>query len=181
MQDDPFIGQHISASPLVLIPKYPNTAYSVSTGVFYRVSERTGIIQDTIEPDELDRIRVRTSSGKYSNKVQHNLAWELANGRAIPDGHVVYFKNTDSQDIRGYNLGICTRKQFQQLRDAIENSGEVLKLIPHSTEAFSYKVRCKIDGFTKMVNFHDIIAAKRFMRIMQIKSSRVMSKYLITE
>ena len=93
----------------------------------------------------------------------------------------MYFKNTDRRDFRGYNLGVVTRKDAKRLRDAIANSGEVLKLIPHPTEAFSYRVRCKMDGFTRLVNFHDIIAAKRFMRIVLIKSAKLMNKYLITE
>jgi HNH endonuclease len=178
-----YTGQALKDTPLVhYLAKYPNISYSVTSGRFWRVNIRNQSIMHEVIPDpDNSMMRVTTPDKTSSSKAASSLGWELANGKDIPEGHVVYFKNMNSKDFRGYNLGVVTRKDARRLRDAVLNSGELLKLIPHPTEAFSYKVRCRVDGFVRVLNFHDIIAAKRFIRIVQIKSTKLMNKYLITE
>ena len=173
--------------------RYLNVAYDIHAGIFYRVKAQsskfpypTGTQSSELirrlYPNEQQAISIQLQDyAKPSLKKASIVAWEMLNGAVLPEDHVVYHKNLDSADYRGYNIAAIPKKEHSVLKDAAENIQSVLKLIPHKTEAYAYNVRYKHNGKTMYKLFWDIITAKRFMRLVLIKSTKTMSKYLITD
>lgn len=59
-------------------------------------------------------------------KPLHILMWERANGRPLPDGHVLAFKNHDRLDVRLENLELLTRRD-NMARNTVHNLPPELK------------------------------------------------------
>ena len=160
---------------------YPNIAYDVQHGIFYRLKQATQQIVRALAPDEQGMLSVVDGlTKKHTFKKAAILAWEFIHSSKLPDGHVVYFKNLNTSDYNGYNIAAIPRQQFALLRDAIDNITGVLKLVPHATEVYSYKVRYKHKGQVLHKQFHDVVDAQKFMRSVLIKSTKIMSKYLVS-
>lgn len=45
---------------------------------------------------------------------EHILVWEMANGRQLPAGHAVAFRNGDRRDMRPENLELVTRRELMR-------------------------------------------------------------------
>lgn len=159
---------------------YPNVAYDVQHGVFYRLKPATQAIVRALAPDEQGMLSVVDGlTKKHTFKKAVILAWEFIHSSKLPDGYVVYFKNLNTADYNGYNIAAIPRAQFALLRDAIDNISGVLKLVPHATEVYSYKVRYKHKGQVLHKQFHDVVDAQKFMRSVLIKSTKIMSRHLV--
>jgi hypothetical protein len=161
---------------------YPNLGYCIQDGVFYRLKLPTQAVVRVLIPDEQGMLSVKDAlTQKYTFKKASILAWEFISGAPVPASHVVYFKNLNTKDYKGYNIACIPRSAYSSLRDAIDNLQGTLKLIPHSTEVYTYKVRHKHKGKTVLQSFHDVVDAQKFMRKVLIKSTKIMSKYLVSE
>jgi hypothetical protein len=56
-------------------------------------------------------------------RLRAQLAWELANGRAVPRGFLVHHENRDSTDDSAENLKLLTRSQhINEHRDELETA-----------------------------------------------------------
>lgn len=166
---------------LLLSAAYPTIAYEGHDGVFFRIKPQDSSVIRQIEPNSNGMLSVMSSeTGKMTNRKASILAWEFLNSKKLPDDHVVYFKNLDQEDITAYNLGVTTKKEFKQLKDALDNLEWALKIVPDTKEVYSYKVRFKFQGCMIFKSFHDIVAAKKFKRIVVIKSTKLISKYLVS-
>lgn len=51
---------------------------------------------------------------------EHILVWEMANGRQLPPGHAVAFRNGDRRDMRPDNLELITRQELMR-RNSVQN------------------------------------------------------------
>ena len=159
---------------------YPNIAYDVQHGVFYRLKLSTQALVRALSPDEQGMLSVLDGlTKKPTFKKAAILAWEFIHSSKLPEGYVVYFKNLNTSDYNGYNIAALPRAQYSMLRDAIDNIAGILKLVPHATEVYSYKVRYKHKGQVHHKQFHDVVDAQKFMRSVLIKSTKVMSKHLV--
>lgn len=169
-----------ASSRLLKDSRYPNVAYDAQEGLFWRL-DKNGEVLRLLELDEQARVLCTSSlTNKTTNRKGSILAWEIINGAEVQKDSVVYFKNLDSSDLRGYNLGVVQRSVYSSIKDAVDNSSEFVRLIPHSTEVYSYRVRYKLKGLTTFVSFHDITAAKLFQRDLFVQSTVLLSKYLVS-
>lgn len=160
---------------------YPNIGYDLQMGVFWRIDTSTGAPTRELTLDDSSRIVCKLrATGKNTNRKASILAWEIIHGKDLPDGYVVYFKDLNESNLRGYNLGAVTKAEYAQIKDAVDNLSGYAKLIPHATEVYSYKVRFKQGGFTVHQSFHDITAAKHFHRLLVINSTVLLNKYLVS-
>jgi hypothetical protein len=166
---------------LVFSSAYPSIAYDGHDGSFFRIKPSDSSVIRKLEPSASGMLSVFASeTGKMTNRKACILAWELLNSKKLPDDCTIYFKNLNQEDFTAYNLGVTTKIEFKQLKDALDNLEWALKIIPDAKEVYSYKVRFKFQGCLMLKSFHDIVAAKKFKRIVIIKSTKLVSKYLIS-
>ena len=171
----------INESYLITSKEYPNIAYSGHDGIFFRIRPSDLSVIRQLEPNANGMLSVLIAgTGNITNRKASILAWELINSKKLPSDSTIYFKNLNKEDYTAYNLGILTKIEARSLRDALDNLEWALKIVPDSREVYSYKVRYKFQGCTVFKFFHDIVAAKRFKRLVIIKSTKLVSKYLIS-
>ena len=169
-----------SSSRLLKDSRYPNVAYDAQEGLFWRL-DKNGEVTRLVNLDEQHRVLCTSAlTKKTTNRKGSILAWEIITGTSVPADSVVYFKNLNSQDLRGYNLSVVLRSEYSQIKDAVDNSSGFIRLIPHSTEVYSYRVRYKLKGLTTFTSFHDVTAAKMFQRDLFVESTVLLSKYLVS-
>jgi len=170
-----------STQRLLYSSTFPNIAYDLLNGTFWRIDRKTKATTRELPLDDSMRVPCWSAlTGKNTNRKGAILAWEMLNGKELPPEHVVYFKNLNEEDLRGYNLGAVTKLEYTKIRDALQNLKGYAKLIPHATEVYSYKVRFKQGGFSTHQSFHDITAAKNFHRMLVINSTVLLNRYLVS-
>jgi hypothetical protein len=175
----PLEAPHLNAR-LLRDESYPNIAYDAQEGLFWRTDKNQKCTR-VLDLDEMGCIVCKLKrTQKNTNRRASVLAWEIINAQTVPKDHVVYFKNLDTTDICGYNLGLVSKVEYAHIKDAIDNTVGFVKLIPHATEVYSYKVRYKQGGFTTHQSFHDITAAKNFQRMLFINGTVLLSKYMVS-
>ena len=115
---------------------------------------------------------------KFSIKPE-KLAWFMMFG-TIPSGRKrILHKNLDSLDNRFCNLCIVTNKELRQIREAYSNLKEFLRIVPHSTDQFSYVLHYKQDGVHVREVVNDIVIARRKLRRLQLKNAKILSKFCV--
>jgi len=160
---------------------FPNIAYDLLNGLFWRIDSKTKATTRELPLDDSSRVICRSSiTGKNTSRKGAILAWEMINGKELPVDHVVYFKDMNEGNLRGYNLGCCTKVEWSLIKDATANLSGYAKLVPHRTEVYSYKVRYKQGGFSTHQSFHDITAAKAFLRMLVCTGTVLLNKYIVS-
>lgn len=158
---------------------YICTFYEPFTGNFYRKEQSGNFRQVQLHERRVNVIQA--STGKYTWKGAGNLAWEFITCKAVPEGYLIYFKNSDKEDFRSENLGIIHKNELKALRDAMFNMQGYLRILPDKKEVYTYKVKYKSEGMIKYKSFQDCIAAKDFYNEIKTKSVRELGKYAVTQ
>ncbi len=159
-------------------PEYPQISYCKIEGIVYRINP-DGSIKRRMFPDDVNMIAIYVkSSGKFTRRKQNFLAWEILNNKPVPEGLIIYPKDMDYSNIKGNNLGICSKEEYSTLKDALNNIQYVLKII--CTELF-YKVRYKVKGRTCFKKFHYEGTAKKFEKDIRLASTRLLNKYFVNK
>lgn len=173
---------------LIISTSYPNIGYDPREGLFWRIRSINGTptVTEIIELDIGNMVNVSmqdpaTGKRKNTNRKAAMLAWELVNKKKWPVDHVVMFKNLDCDDLTAYNIKCLPKDQYKKIKDAVDNINGVLMISPDPREAYKYKVRYKIKGLTSYKYFWDVTEAERFKRLVLIKSTRLLNKYLPSE
>jgi len=169
------------AMNLVYNSSYPNVAYEVNTGSFYRIKPDGSLIRE-LQVNETGMLNVLLeSTGKSTNRKAALLAHEFLTNETVPEDYVVYHKDMNTDNLKASNLGVIHKDDNRNLKDALANLDGVLKLFPDGKEIYCYKVRYRNEGKTKWIRFNDVVSAKRFKRNLMIFSTKLIARYTITE
>ena len=123
---------------------------------------------------------LKFSKDNKSYKIKASLAaWELGYGSLVPFDKVVLHKNLNFMDYRLRNLSLVSREVYLEVKEARKNLEGFLKMQPHKEVAFSYVVQWKEKGKVKQQVMHDVVTAKKLLLKLQLKFSKVLSKYCV--
>lgn len=105
------------------------------------------------------------------------VAYFLAHATFPREDQKVLHKNLDTQDNRAKNLLLVSRSVFRQIREAERNLEGAIKIIPHPVDMFSYILLWFDKGVERSRIFGDIGIARRYQVKLQLKYSKILTKY----
>lgn len=130
------------------------------------------------DPDGL--VIVFDSATKRSIKMKlDRIAYALAFGALPKEDKRVLHRNLDSNDNRLSNLSVVSRSIFLQIKEAHKNLTAGIKLVAHATDQFSYIVHWYQDGIERTKILQDIVPAREFQLKLQLKYSKILTKYCL--
>lgn len=164
-------------SDLNFYDNYPSIAYAPREGYICRINKDKEFLRRLI-PDDNGMLNIFVlDKDSFTNRKAINLAFELFNNRPIPEGYLVYPKDTDDTNLKANNLGLISREDYVKYKDAIDNVvNEKLKL---TFGAGKYKVRYKHLGRTKVKKFEDSVSASNFRKKVYLESIKMISKFFV--
>ena len=162
--------------------RYPGLAYDYIEGKFYKIASLEPF---SIERELLADLNANLSykcniSGALVKKNAKILAYEVLHDCFVV-GKTVYFKDLNTSNFKGSNLGCIRKEEYLRLKDALRNLNGFLKIVPHKTDAYVYVVKYRNNSKVCSIICHDIIQAHKIKRRIQIKSSKILSKYLTSD
>lgn len=162
---------------LIFYESYPYIAYEAREGYLCRVSKDKSFIRKLI-PDINGMLNIFVQEKEsFTNRKAINLAFEVFNGKPVPEGFLVYPKDADENNLRVNNLGLISKEEYTRYKDAIENIiNEKLRL---TFGAGKYKVRYKHLGRTKVKKFDDATSANVFKKQVYLESIKLISKFFV--
>jgi hypothetical protein len=161
---------------------YSKCLYNAESGKFYKI-----IKEDPLEFSELivndSFLMLYLDKKQRVNKKKANVvAWEILNQRELPKDHFVVHKDLDEGNFTGNNLILLNKKDYRELKQAIKNTFENgIRYSLHKTEAYSYVVQYYKDNTKRSKYVHDIIEAKKQVRLLLLENYKILSKYCISK
>lgn len=150
--------------------------YNPSTGVI--TTRRKRVL--TADHDGL--VVIFDGSTKRSIKMKlDRIAYALAYGEHPKDTSRILHKNLDQNDNRLVNLVQVSRELFIKIKEAHRNLTTGIRVVPHSQDQFSYVVYWYEKGAEKSKVIQDIGLARRFQVKLQLKYSKILTKYCLFE
>lgn len=117
-------------------------------------------------------------SCKYRKRMKYSIAcWVLGNKKDVPEGHKIVHINLDSFDFRLKNLKCISNDAVLKVQEAKRNMQGRLKLRSHPVDMYAYLVQYVEDGKSKTECFYDIAQANKRFKQLQLKYSKIISKY----
>jgi len=107
------------------------------------------------------------------------LAYALANNVFPRDDQIVLHKNLDGLDNRPSNMSLVSRETYRKIKEAHRNLSGGISLIPHDLDQFAYVLRWHEGGEEKKKIIYDIVVARRQQLRLQLKYSKILTKYCI--
>lgn len=160
---------------------YPDTAYSPTSGRFYRFNP-DGTVKRMIFPYDNGMIALKHwKQGEYklTHKNSAILAWEIMNCKLLPKGHIIYYKDLQHDNLCANNLGLISRGEYMRLRDCIANISGTLTI--KTNGMYKYQVRYREDNKIKVKTFCDEEIAKNFKNIILQDSITLLGKYHVSK
>lgn len=164
----------------IISDQYPGLMYVFSTGQFYRLSDNPENTR-RIFPDENGLLNYYCFKEKKSIKKKAiTLAWELLNCKSLPNNSINYFKDLNPENYKGSNIGLISKVNYKKLKDALYNLEHGVKLIPHKSDMFVYILKFKSEGKLVQTTFHDISLALKMKRKVILRSSKIITKWVVS-
>lgn len=162
--------------------RYPGLAYDYINGKFYKIStlDPFCIERELIVGPDANLSYKCNISGRLVKKNAKILAFEVLHDCFVI-GKIVYFKDLNTDNYKGSNLGCVRKEEYFKIKDALRNLNGLLKITPHPTDAYVYVVKYRQNGKTHSKICHDIIQAQRLRRRIMLRSSKILGKYLTSE
>lgn len=149
-------------------------SYDPSTGVIKTKRQRV------LTADHDGLVVVFDGISKKSIKMKlERIAYTLAFGVAPKETHRILHKNLDLNDNRLANLQQVSRELFIKIKEAHRNLSTGIKVVAHPTDQFSYNVFWYEQGVEKCKLIQDIGLARRFQVVLQLKYSKILTKYCL--
>lgn len=159
--------------------KYPSLFYDPTEGKFFRESADASKKILRLLPDVFGTITYRCYiQNKVIRKKGITLAYELLHG-SVPVDHVVYAKDMNVENLRGYNIGCVKKTTFLSIKDALRNTNGAIRLIPHKTDAYVYTLKYRENGKVKTITVHDIVEGLKLKRKILLRSLKIIGKYIV--
>lgn len=132
-----------------------------------------------LAPDDDGIVTVFDRSAKPKSKKYklERIAFFLAYGIFPSDTQKVLHKNLDSKDNRLKNLTLVSRSVFKQIKEADKNISGGIRMVPHSSDQFAYVLSWYEAGAERSKTIQDIVVAKRELLKLQLKYSKILTKY----
>lgn len=107
------------------------------------------------------------------------IAFFFAFGIFPRDDQKVLHKNLDSDDNRRQNLTLVSRAVFRHIKEAHKNLTGGIHLVPHPVDQYSYILKWYENGIEKNKVIPDIVVARRQQLRLQLKYSKILTKYCL--
>lgn len=131
-------------------------------------------------PDHDGLVVVFDNSSKKSYKLKlDKIAYALGYGVLPRKDQKILHKNLNSEDNRLRNLCVVSSKTYLQIKEAQKNLSVGIKLDLHPEDQFSYIVSWYEQGVHKQKTLHDIIQARKEQLRLQLKFSKILTKYCV--
>lgn len=121
----------------------------------------------------------RLSNPKIRKYKLERIAYYLAFGTFPREDQRVLHKNLDTEDNRRQNLTLVSRSVFKQIKEAHRNLSGGIHLVPHAVDQFSYILKWFEGGIEKSKIIQDIVVARRQQLKLQLKYSKILTKYCL--
>lgn len=155
--------------------------YDASKGTLFSLSKHLPHHPEReLIPDETNRI-ITTVLGHRLKIKADRLAWFIATGKQPQRHQLIFHKNLDESDNRLHNLVLLNKTEHLQLVEAMKNISGDLRLIPHSTDMFSYVLIFKHHGRVHREVVQDITVARRKFTRLQLKFVKLISRYTVSD
>lgn len=128
--------------------------------------------------DGLVMIYCKVTKKPYKMKLDR-IAYSLAFGETPSDNKKVLHKNLDVTDNSLKNLALVSRAVFLLIKEAKINLETGIRIQQHSTDQFTYMVYWFDHGVERSKLAHDIIEARKLTLRLQLKYSKVLTKYCV--
>ncbi len=150
--------------------------YDMILGEFYTMKDNKIIRR--IFPDE-EGYLIFYRNGSRLKLRANKVAMELITSEKLPKGKVILHKNLDKTDYRLQNLAVVSKVVFNKIKEASRNLLGALKMTPHSTDVFSYVLSWKESNKDRKLVINDVVIAKKVFNKLQLKYSKILSKYCL--
>lgn len=131
-------------------------------------------------PDEQGCVVIYNPVSRKIHKMKlDKLAYWLAFGKNPTKAQRVLHKNMQEHDNRIMNLALVSKTVYTQIKEAHRNMTSGLEITPHSEDQFTYIVSWYDQGRKVNKVIEDIVPARRLMLKLQLKYSKVLSKYCV--
>lgn len=148
---------------------YQNAVLVMQTG-----AESTRVLV----PDEDQFIIFTIDRKRYKCKI-HNMVWYLTKGE-IPEGLVVFHRDLCRYNNKIQNLTLVSAAESLKIKEAVRNLETALKVQKHPKDAFSYFIEYRENRVNKKETFQDVDVAKARLVVLQLKFSKVLDPYVIS-
>lgn len=156
---------------LELVPSV--VLYEASTGTIRSLKNNRKIF-----PDEEQNAVIWIPSKKKLVKIKFDkLCYYLGHGSLPSKQEQILHKNLDDRDNRLSNLVVVPRDKYYELKEAILNIEQLLKIVPHKQDQYMFVVQYKLGKKTEKINCNDIIAAQEQERKLRFKFVKLITKY----
>lgn len=139
------------------------------------------IVKETGRPLQLQEdklVHVRDPIAKKTKKFKiGKLCYTLLHGVDLEKTDRVVHKNLDNTDCSAHNLMLVDMQQNREIREAWKNIQGGIRLTPHPTDIYCYKLHWFQGGIEKTKTIGDIVVAERMKRRLLLKYSKILTKY----
>jgi hypothetical protein len=147
--------------------------YDPLSGSIYTLKNKRKLIADH---DGLVVVFDPVEKKSYKLKLDR-IACMLAFGVAVSDNKRVLHRDLNVEDNSLKNLMVVSRSVFLAVKEAHRNLTQEIKMLQHPTDQFKYVVHWLEKGQEKQKVVHDITEARKLMLRLQLKYSKVLTKY----
>lgn len=149
--------------------------YDALTGVVSRRKTKRKLVADQ---DGLVIIYDNSNKRSYKLKLDR-IAYCLGYGAMPRAEQRVLHKNLDAEDNRLINLVLVSRATFLKIKEADKNLSGGIRMQAHNQDQFSYTVHWYEKSIEKQKVVSDIVLARRLMLKLQLKYSKILTKYCV--
>lgn len=134
-----------------------------------------------IKPDEDGFVYyVQSKPVKAQIKIKANrLCCLLGFNKVIEKDQRVLHKNLNEKDLRLVNLKIVSSTTYNKINEARVNIEGRLRLVPHPEDQLSYFLHWRENGSDKRRLILDIVVARRELKKLQLRYSKILSRYCV--
>lgn len=118
----------------------------------------------------------RQKSKKY---MLDRLSAFFAFGKFPTADQKVLHKNLDTADNRLCNIVIVSKGVYRSVKEAWKNLDGGIRLVPHPVDQFSYVLYWFENGKERFKVIYDVVMARRQQIKLQLKYSKILTKYCI--
>jgi hypothetical protein len=111
-------------------------------------------------------------------KIKHSkLCLFLATARVLNADERILHRNLDSNDTKLSNLVIVPRAKFLEIKEAILNVTQHLRIVPHSKDQYQFCVQYRKSKQQQQIICDDILAAKAEERKLRLGLLKLITAY----
>lgn len=128
--------------------------------------------------DQDGLVIVTNPETKAKKKFKLNkLCYSLFTGIDLDKDTKVLHKNLNRTDYSALNLVLVSSLEFRQIKEAWRNIQGGIRLVPHPTDMYCYRIHWYEGAVEKKQLVRDIVVAKRLQKKLLLRYSKFLTKY----